>query len=182
MITKYRTARFGDSDVPVLVRGWKTAERMPYRKTYRLTPGQHWSEAAVSVGQWEHYALHGDGQAVPVGALIARELIELGATEAVFTELWAGRCVLVGPDLVCVAADGRFRELLDAFRHATGGRLGGLPDVLALFPEGRIAMREAKNVTAKDKVGPKQHAFARTAQRLLGERLDLAIVEWGLTR
>ena len=179
MRTRDKTAMYGDWEVPVLVRDWIAHARLPYRKTYRLMPGQHWSEAMTTDDQWEHYARLPDGQAVPVGTLIARELIALGATSAVFTELWAGRCVLVGPDLVCVPEEGPLRRLLDELRAANGGCLGGLPDVLGLFPDGRVAMREAKNVVAKDRIRSNQHAFARIAQQLFGERLDLAIVEWG---
>jgi hypothetical protein len=179
MLTNARTAIYGDNKVPVIERVWKAAELSPYRKTYRLIPGQHWNDATVSDSQTEHYVLLENAQAVPVGAVIARELMTEGSNCAVFTELWAGRCVLVGPDLVCVKEEGEIRELLDQLRAANNGRLGGLPDVLAVFPNGRIAMREAKNIAAKDRIGSKQHALARIAQRLFGDRLDLAIVEWG---
>ncbi len=121
-----------------------------------------------------------DGQPAPVGVLISRELVAAGAAAAAFTELWAGTCVLSGPDLVCVPDDSPLRELLAQIRAANRGRLGGLPDVLATFPDGRVAMREAKNVAAKDRLGPKQHSFARIAQGLLGAKLDLAVVEWGV--
>lgn len=174
-----RRIRYGDLGVPVLVRGWTAAPRQPYRKTYRLTPGQHWSEAPISERQWENYVLLPDGQAVPVGALLADELRAEGASSAVFTELWAGRCVLVGPDLVCVREDGALGELLAKLRAAAGGSLGGLPDVIGLFRDGRVVMREAKNVSAHDRIGRKQHRFARLARELLGQRLDLAVVEWG---
>jgi hypothetical protein len=174
-----RTIRYGDADVPVIERFWKTADRLPYRKTYSLKPGQHWLQASETPAQWEYYVELDNGDPVPVGAVIARELIEEGATSAVFTELWGG-VVLVGPDLVCVQEEGPIHDLLDALRAATGSPgLGGLPDVIALFPDGRIAMREAKNVARKDRLGPKQHLFAIVAQRLLGDRLDLAVVEWG---
>jgi len=180
MTSNPRTAKFGDTEVPVLERDWTTtAERLPYWKTYGLKPGQHWKDAAITKAQWEYYVLLEDGP-VPVGALIARELMAEGATSAVFTEMWGG-LVLVGPDLVCVNENGDIRKVLDELRTATGGSLAGLPDVIACFPDGRIAMREAKHVSTnyKDRLGPKQHAFARVAQRLFGDRLDLAVVEWG---
>ena len=180
MTSQPRKIRYGNLEVPVLVRSWTGAPRQPYRKTYGLVPGQHWGECQISELQWENYALLPSGQSVPVGSLIAGELRAEGATVAVFTELWAGRCVLIGPDLVCVRGDGALGELLTKLREAAGGRLGGLPDVIGLFPDGRVAMREAKNIRARDRIGPKQHAFARIAREVLGDQLDLAVVEWGL--
>ncbi|HAF03352.1 MAG TPA: hypothetical protein DCG89_06100 [Spartobacteria bacterium] len=171
---------YGDMEVPVFERDWMTtAERLPYWKTYGLKPGELWKDTPITHDQWEYYVLLEDGP-VPVGAVIARELMAQGATSAVFTEMWS-RLVLVGPDLVCVNEEGDIREVLDELRAATGGNLAGLPDVIACFPHGRIVMREAKHIAAKykDRLGPKQHAFARAAQRLFGSRLDLAIVEWG---
>lgn len=177
-MTTVRTIKYGDAEVPVIERFWKPAERLPYRKTYSLKPGQSWKEAAVTSAQLEHYVLLDDREAVPVGVVIARELLAEGASSAVFTELW-GSLVLVGPDLVCVQEEEPIRGVLDVLRAATGGKLGGLPDVVAVFPDGHISMREAKNVIAKDRLGPKQHAFASVAQKLFGDRLDLAVVEWG---
>ncbi len=170
--------KFGDADVPVLEGSWPVAEKQPYRKTYRLKPGQHWRDASATPEQWENYVLLDDGEPIPVGAVIARELLAERASTAVFTELWGG-VVLVGADLVCLAERGPIQELLDALRRANGGTLAGLPDVIALFPNGRVAMREAKNVSARDRLGVKQNAFARAAQQLLGDKLDLAVVEWG---
>lgn len=86
-----------------------------------------------------------------------------------------------GPDLICLPDNGPLPTLVAQLRAANRGRLGGLPDVIALFPDGKVALREAKNVAAKDRLGPKQHTFARAAQQLLGPRLDLALVEWGRT-
>ncbi len=131
-----RTIKYGDAIVPVIERSWAIAERQPYRKTYSLKPGQHWKDAPVTPAQWENYVLLDDGKVAPVGAVIARELHAEGASFAVFTELWGG-IVLVGPDLVCVEEEGPIRELFDALRAATGGSLGGLPDVIAVFPDGR---------------------------------------------
>jgi hypothetical protein len=177
-MTTARTIKYGAAEVTVIKRSWRIAERQPYRKTYSLKPGQHWKDAALTPAQGENYVLLDDGESVPVGVVIARELLTEGASSAVFTELWGG-VVLVGPDLVCVQAEGALQELLDALKSASGGSLGGLPDVIGLFPDGRVAMREAKNVTAKDRLSPNQHAFATVAQKLLGDRLDLAVVEWG---
>lgn len=172
-----RTITYGDAEVPIIERFWKLAERLPYRKTYKLQIGEHWTEADVTSKQYESYVMLEDGEVVPVGASIARELISEGALSAVFTELW-GRLVLVNSDLVCVQEDGQIKEILDAIRAETGGRLGGLPDVIAVFSDGRISMREAK-VTKKDRLQKNQHDLARVVQKLFGNRLDLAVVEWG---
>jgi hypothetical protein len=172
-----RTITYGDAEVPIIERFWKVAERLPYRKTYKMQVGEHWTEADVTSEQYESYVMLEDGEVVPVGAAIARELVSEGALSAVFTELW-GRLVLVNSDLVCVQEDGQIKEILDAIRSETGGRLGGLPDVIAVFFDGRIVMREAK-VTKKDRLQKNQHDFARVAQKLFGNKLDLAVVEWG---
>ena len=172
---------FGTMEVPVLERAWRTtAQKLPYRKTYCLEPGQLWSDAPSTPNQWEYYALSEEDGPVPVGAVIDRELMAEGATSAVFTEMWGG-LVLVGPDLVCVEANEDIRVVLDQLRAAMNGKLGGLPDVIACFSDGRIAMREAKHISAKykDSLGPKQHAFARVAETLFGNQLDLAVIEWG---
>jgi len=112
--------------------------------------------------------------------VIAQELINEGASSAVFTELWAGKCVLVNQDLLCVAAEGEIGQVLIEIREANQDHLGGLPDVIAVFPGGRIAFREAKNVAAKDRLGPKQHELAKILRGLYGNRADIAVVEWGV--
>ncbi len=132
------TIAYGGIEVQLLRRGWPRAGgRHPYRKTYRLKPGDAWHDAEVTLDQWEHYVQSDDGP-IPVGAAIVRELLDDGAHTAVFTECWGGGCVLMGHDFVCV------------------------------------------EVTGKDRVSDTQHAFARIARGLLGEKLDLAVVEWGV--
>ena len=172
-----RTITYGDIETPIIERFWKVAERLPYRKTYKLRLGESWTEADITSEQYESYVILEDGEVIPVGAVIARELISEGALSAVFTELW-GRLVLVNSDLICVQEDGQIKEILDAVRSKTSGSLSGLPDVIAVFSDGRIAMREAK-VAKKDRLQKNQHNFARVAQKLFGNRLDLAVVEWG---
>ena len=71
-----RTIQYGDRIVPVQVREWVSGERLPYRKTYALKPGQHWRDAPETQKQSEHYVHLTDGQSIPVGAMIARELVE----------------------------------------------------------------------------------------------------------
>lgn len=198
------TVMFGGLPVPMYRRRWKTtSQKLPYRKTYDLKPGQHWKDVGETTKQWEYYVLLNDKapksdaidipivypqdrqlglSCIPAGAAIARELFSEGATFVCFTELWAGKRVLVGADLICLPETGEIAGLVSDLRVATNRRLlGGLPDVIALFPNGRVVMRDAKHVTKKykDRLGDKQHSFASAARQLLGDRLDLSIVEWG---
>ena len=173
---KMPTTRFGDHDVPILDRSWPCSAPLPYRKTYKLKPGDRWENAPTTEGQLEHY-VELDGEVMPVGAAIARELVREGASWAYFTELWGG-LTLVGPDLICMPYEGRAATLFDQLRQEHGGRLGGLPDVIGEHPDGRIFMREAKTPKSHDRLRSNQHAFARMAQRVLGEQLDLAVVLW----
>jgi hypothetical protein len=170
------TILWGDDQVPVLQREWRRhATRLPYRKTYSLKVGDRWHDAPTTIDQWEHYVELGD-EVVPAGAAIARELIAEGAVVALWTECWGSRPVFMSPDLVAVEPQGELADILHQL-HAANGRWGGLPDVVALFPNGRVVMREAK-VRGKDRLSKTQHPFARVARALLGDRLDLAVVEW----
>jgi hypothetical protein len=171
------TILWGDDQVPVLHRDWcRHHQRLPYRKTYRLKHGERWHDAPTTEKQWEHYVELAD-DIVPAGAVIARELIAEGAVTALWTECWGG-VVFMSPDLIAVQAEGELGQILQQIRAANGNRWAGLPDVVALFPDGRVAMREAK-VKGKDRLSKTQHSFARAARALLGDRLDLAVVEWG---
>jgi hypothetical protein len=127
-----RTIKYGDSEVPVIERFWKIAAPLPYRKTYNLKIGQHWKEADETPNQYESYVFFGDRDSIPVGAVIARELLLEGASTAVWTELWGG-LVLVSHDLIRVEEDGAIKEILDDIRAETDGKLAGLPDVIAVF-------------------------------------------------
>jgi hypothetical protein len=169
---------YGDVAVPIHERPWQAGPLQPYRQTYHLKPGESWHQATTTDDQREHYVQLESGAQIPVGAMIARELMADGASGAYFTELWI-RFVLMSPDLVCVEPRGEVEQFLLAMRDALGGRLAGLPDALAFFPDGRVVLREAKNVGAKDRLQPTQHEFARVARRLFGQRVDLAVVEWG---
>lgn len=173
-----RTMVLGDVAVPVYQRPWRAGPRQPYRKTYSLKPGDSWLDAAVTNDQWEHYVLLENGEQVPVGAMICRELVDAGASSAYFTEIWGG-LVLVGPDLICAKLKGEPERFVSTMRIGLGGSIAGLPDVLGFFPDGRIVFREAKNVAARDRLQPSQHNFARVARTLFGTKVDMAIIEWG---
>lgn len=174
------TIMLGSQRAKLLRRPWKAGPRQPYRKTYNLQPGQHWRDAAQTPDQWERYVSLDDGEQMPVGALIARELMTDGAQVAAFTEQWAGKCVLVDHKLMCISDDPVLVAVLDEIRAETRGRLGGLPDVMGVFPDGTVVFREAKNVSARDKLGPKQHALADVLRKIFAGRLDLAVVEWDI--
>ena len=165
--------------MPLLTRDLVTASRKPYKKTYRLNPGQHWRDAEETASQWEAYVSIDAEEYEPIGASIARELIDAGAHLAGFIEMWAGRIVFVDQNLICQQIDGRLAEIIDTVRKANDGKLGGFPDVVGLFPDGRIAFREVKNIESKDRLGSKQHNLADLMRGLFGDQLDLQVVEWG---
>jgi len=164
--------------VPLLERRWPRRKSMtPYYRTDLISVGDSWRDAPVKGNYTEHYVQLSDGP-IPVGVMIARELREQGASIAVCTDLTLGELRLLDSDLVCIEPPPILAEMFAALRAANGDRWRGLPDAVAVFPDGRIAFREAK-VAKKDRLNPPQHEFARAARRLLGDRLDLAAVEWG---
>lgn len=177
-----KTIQYGSKAVPIVERQWKAAPRRPYRKTYRLKPGQRWIDAEETDDQWETYVAVGNDGYEPAGATVARELVEEGALIAGFTEMWAGTFVFVDHDLVCRPIEGRLANVIDRVRDANDGKLGGFPDAIGLFDSGRIAMREIKNIDSKDHLGAKQHALADLMRELFQEQLDLQVVEWGDTK
>lgn len=149
----------------------------PYYRTDQLKPGLRWGDMSTAGKYREHYVQLDDGP-IPVGVMIARELMDAGASAAVCTDLTLGNIVLLGPDLVCTPLQGELGRILEELFAANGNRWSGLPDAVAVFPDGRVALREAK-VAKKDRLNKNQHDFARAALALLGDRLDLAVVEWG---
>ena len=175
-----KLVKYGDIEAPVFERDWlRTPRRLPYRKTYLLKPGDRWLDAPATDTLWEHYVQQPDGTAIPSGAMIARELMAEGAETAVWTECYGGTgLVLMSPDLVCVELTGELSRILNAIKEATGKRWAGVPDAIGLFADGRIAMRDAK-VAGKDRVSETQHAFARAARKLFGDKIEFAAVEWG---
>src|ERR1700694_5728500 len=129
------TARWGDDDVPVIERSWpRHPNRLPYRKTYRLAPGDNWRDVATTDAQWEHY-VQVEQEIIPAGAMIAHELMAEGAVTALWTECWGSQPVFISGDLRCVQCDGALRDILLTIRERNG-RWAGLPDVVVLFPAG----------------------------------------------
>jgi hypothetical protein len=151
----------------------------PYYRIEIMKPGQCWSDMADNTGcnYIEHY-VELNGRPFPVGAIIARELKDEGAIVAVCTDATMNRFRFVNTDLIYIEPKPPLSEVLDELRGANGGSLGGLPDAIGIFPDGRVALREAK-LAKKDRLNKNQHAFARAARTILGVRLDLAVVEWG---
>lgn len=187
-----RTIRYGDKHVPVVERDWKSdGGKSPYPETHKLKVGEHWKDGWTENKFSEHYVLlEGDVivypedrqfglKYIPAGAAIARELKAEGALWAIWTDCFsAGRELsIVGPDLVCVEKTGDIGELLESLRAANGGSWRGTPDAMALFPDGRVAFRDAKRAR-NDSLQETQHNFARAAERVLGERAEFAVVEW----
>lgn len=171
-----RTISYGDVEVPLIERDWvRTAQRLPYRKTYLLKPGDGRTANTI----WEHYVQLTD-EAIPAGAVIAREMIGEGAEAAVWTECHGRGRVFMSPDLVCVEPTGVLARVLNELHEANGRRWAGLPDAVGVFPSGVIAMREAK-VAGKDRMSETQHNFARIARPILGDRAQFAVVESGRT-
>jgi hypothetical protein len=172
------TIKYGDEEVPLLRRPWPRRKSMtPYFRTDLLAVGDNWKNAPIKGKFTENY-VQLDGGTFPVGVLIARDLLDEGAIVAVCTDLTGGELRLLDTDLFCIALSDVLYEIIDRLRAANSGRLAGLPDAVALFPDKRIALREAK-VAKKDRLSPNQHEFARNARLTLGKRLDLAVVEWG---
>src|SRR4029077_4028966 len=175
------TILWGDEEVPVLERGWQ-GETKTYHYVNRLKPGQKWSDAVISSNPQnrpatERYIQQPEGF-VPPAVLAARELLAEGASLAVWTDCWSHQAVLMSPDLVCIKLEGELWDVLQEIKAALGSRWSGLPDAIALFPDGRIVMRDMK-VAGKDKLQETQHAFACIAQNLFPGRIEFGVVEWG---
>jgi hypothetical protein len=143
-----------------------------------LRPGQHWLEADQTQEQQEYYVQINEKECIPVGAVIAQDLMQEGAIAAAFVELWAGKCVLVDHNLICITGEENLTKILTEIQESNEGSLAGLPDVIALFPNGKISFREAKNIGSKDRLRKNQHQLADLLRDLFGDRLDLAVIEW----
>ena len=168
--------RWGNEEVRIERRSWRASSGVSgYRKTYRLRPGERWVDAPVTEGQYEHL-VQTEGDPVPVGLMIARELVDGGADWAVMVELW-GRTVLVDHRGVCVPLDGPIGEFLSLIVEANGGRWGGFPDVVGASGD-TILFREAKVAESRDRLRANQHQFLRAVRLRFGERVDAAVVEW----
>jgi hypothetical protein len=168
--------RWGDDEVRVERRSWRASSDVSgYRKTYRLRPGEHWVDAPVTERQYEHLVQTEVGP-LPVGLMIARELVDGGADWAVMVELW-GRTVLVDHRGICIPLDGPIGELLSLIVEVNGGRWGGFADVVGASGD-KVLLREAKVAGNRDRLRRNQHEFLRAVRLRFGERVDAAVVEW----
>lgn len=192
MTAQPKTIKYGDKRVPVIERDWTSdGGKSPYPETHKLKPGEHWKDGRTENKFSEHYVLLGNGvivypedrefglKYIPAGAAIARELKAEGAVWAIWTDCFSsGRELsVVGPNLVCLEIAGELGSLLESLRAANGGSWRGTPDAMALFPDGRVAFRDAKRARY-DSVKDTQHNFARAAEQVLGDKADFAVVEW----
>lgn len=172
-----RTIQYGSASVPLLRREWKEAGNVAgYRQTYKLSPGQRWFDAPVSEDQYEALVeLDGWPEPVPVGIAIAEELVRAGCDAAYCLELFPVP-VFLDHTATCVEVEPAIGSVLEQLAAANGGRYGGMPDVVGRRGD-MIIMREAKRA-GKDALRSNQESFADVARRVLGDRLDLAVVEW----
>lgn len=104
---------------------------------------------------------HPPGRGVPA---MAAELVADGAGWAYSAEVFSGRLTLLDHRARCVALKGAVANIISPIIAENGGRLGGLPDVIALHGE-TVIMREMKFVGpgTRDRLRPNQEAFARLA-------------------
>ena len=84
----------------------------------------------------------------------------------------------VDQNFVCIPSDGPIGWIFAEAKRANGNKGAGFPDVVAVFPNGRIALREAKNRSKKDRLQPQQHQMAEVLRDLYGSRANFAVVEW----
>ena len=171
-----KTIRYGCNEVEVLQRPWKSGKKVPYKMTNDLRPGESWFDAEGHKEYLQYYVLQ-DGIQIPAEALVAKELKQEGAIESAFVELWHG-CVIVNESLICMSHSSRIGAFIKEVKQLNNNRLGGLPDVIAIFGDGRIALREVKNVNRKDRLRPNQHEMADLLYANYKDRVDLKVVEW----
>ena len=80
--------------------------------------------------------------------------------------------------MVWSGSDEPIHGLIDQFMAASDGRLGGFPDVVAFWDDGRINLQELK-LSGKDALSAKQHKAVDRLRWLLGARAHLSVLKWG---
>ena len=121
------------------------------------------------------------GAPVPPAALAAQEWINAGARSAYVVEAWEGRRGVMRADWYGAGSDEPIHGLIDQFMAASEGRIGGFPDVVAFWDDGRISLQVLK-LSGKDALKPKQHQAADRLRDLLGARAQLSDLEWTMDK
>ena len=93
-------------------------------------------------------------------------------------EGFEGRQGVMRADWYGAGSDEPIHGLIDQFMAASDGRIGGFPDVVAFWDDGRISLQELK-LSGKDALSSKQHQAADRLRDLLGTRAQLSVLEWG---
>ena len=117
----------------------------------------------------------GAGAPIPPAALAAQED---NSRWAYVVEAWEGRRGVMRADWYGAGSDEPIHGLIEQFMAASDGRIGGFPDVVAFWDDGRISLQELK-LSGKDALKPKQHEAADRLRVLLGSRAELSVLEWG---
>ncbi len=175
------TMAYGSQAVPLQRRPhWRPVPRCPYRRLKELTPTSRWFElpAANAETLWETHVAQELGAPIPPAALAAQEWINAGARSAYVVEAWEGRQGVMRADWYGAGSDEPIHGLIDQFMAASDGRIGGFPDVVAFWDDGRINLQELK-LSGKDALSAKQHQAADRLRDLLGTRAQLSVLEWG---
>ena len=79
------------------------------------------------------------------------------------------------------SSDEPIHGLIVQFMAVSEGRIGGFPDVVAFWDDGRISLQEMK-LSGKDALKLKQHQAADRLRKLLGAKAELSVLEWGQGR
>ena len=122
------------------------------------------------------------GAPIPPAALAAQAWINAGARSAFVVEAWeggnGGKPGVMRADWHGAGNDEPIHGLIAQFMAASDGRIGGFPDVVAFWDDGRISLQELK-LSKKDALSSKQHHAADRLRDLLGARAELSVLEWG---
>ena len=175
------TIAYGNHHVEVTERPqWRPIQRCPFKSLRGLTPDTTWFDLKPMKpdSMWETHVLQPSGHALPPGVLAAQEFLNCGARHAYVVEAWDGPNGVMRADLHGANVDEPIHGLIQQFLAVSEGRLGGFPDVVAFWDDGRITLQELK-LCGKDHIKSNQHATADRLRECLGDRLDLRILVWG---
>ena len=178
------TIAYGNQAVPLQQRPhWRPVPRCPSRRLKGLTPTSRWFDLPpASAKQWESHVAQELGTPIPPAALAAQEWINAGARSAYVVEAWEGgnkgKPGVMRADWYGAGSDEPIHGLIDQFMAASDGLIGGFPDVVAFWDDGRISLQEIK-LSGGDAVKPNQHQAADRLRDLLGTRAQLSVLEWG---